>query len=181
MSQATAPKIHEWTGPTGVKFREVAEPSGTYYREGTPRAVIDALERARKDGSRIRLFLGDKDTGAGWNDENDVTGRVGRTMGHITSPILLANARSMGGGIILTDCIVRLLVDGKEVYRHPLYKDPVITLEPYDGPPILVKGNDVCIPALTVGKIDGKEHAKFTSRAKAERWKAFMEGKRMGK
>ena len=177
----TAPKVFERKAADGSGdiLRDIAEPSGTYYRAGTPRIVIDALERARANRSRIRLFTGDGETGASWHDENDVTGLVGRTTGGTHgyhSPILLANDRSMGGGIILTDCIVRLMVDGREVYRHPKYQDPVITL--HDVAPITIPNGKT----LTVqARIDGKEWANFATLKQAERWKAFMEGKRMSK
>lgn len=171
---ATTPKIHEWTGPTGVFFREIQEPSGTYYREGTPRAVISALEIQRVAGNRVRFFLGDPETGAQWHEENEVSGYVGRTTGEIKMAILLETKNSSGGGIIMTDNILRLLVDGREVYRHPKYVDAKITLHNIE--PIKVPSG----PALTVRvDIDGNEWANFSARTKAERWKAFMEGKRM--
>lgn len=159
---------HEWTGPTGVKFVDVMEPSGVYYRDTTPRPVIDALERARKSwGSRVRLFYGDKQTGRDWGEENDVTGRVGRTGGRIPVPILLHNSRSIGGGAILCENIVRLIVDGREVYRHPHYHQPAYA--------ILFNSKGASVLA------DGQHVASFDSKPQAERWIAFMTGRRMTK
>jgi hypothetical protein len=185
--KAENPQVHEWTGPTGVKFREVREPSGTYYHDTTPRLVIDALEHARENGHRVRLFTGDTNTGKQWFDEYDVCGTVGRSMGPIKTPLLIANSRSTGGGAILTDCIVRLLVNGREVYRHPKYKTPVFSIReigPDEMPP-----TDRCYPKHSLrsmgythaADIDGKNHANFKSLAKAQRWVEFMQGKRMCK
>lgn len=167
----TAPRIHEWTGPTGVHFREVAEPSGVYYREGTPREVVSALEKAIKNRSRIRLFLGDNKTGKGWNEENDVVGLVSNSMGPIKTPILLANERANSGGAILVDCIVCLFVDGREVYRHPNFTMPSIRIAHEGVYP------DVPIAAY----VDGEKNpsARFASMQKAQRWVDFMTGKRM--
>jgi hypothetical protein len=124
MEKGKTTDVHEWTGPTGVKFREVREPSGTFYRDSTPRAVIDALEVARMRGQRVRLFLGNRETGQDWCEENDVTGYIGRSTGPIRVALLLPKRTSRGGGAILVDSIVRLIVAGVEVYRHPEYNAP---------------------------------------------------------
>jgi len=168
-----APDIYEWTGPTGVKFREIKQPSGTYYQDTTQAAVINALERARTTHTRIRLFLGDTKTGRDWLEEWDVTGYVGRTMGPIKAPILLRNSRSTGGGIISTDCILRLIVDGREVYRHPKYRLPIIEI---GCSPVNVNQ-----PRRYYAKVNGELHARFKTEAQAKRWAAFMLGERMAK
>ncbi len=172
------PDVYEWTGPTGVHFRDIREPSGTYYREGTPRAVVDALESAMHSDARVRLFLGDKETGKDWCDEYDVAGRVGRTMGPICAPILLHSQRSIGGGIILTDCIVRLMVNGREVYRHPKYTAPEYTVHAIER-------------GAKIGKVDLREAgytctvegtgANFKTAKQAHRYAAFMRGERASK
>lgn len=177
-TNTNGPAVHEWTGPQGYKFRDVREPSGTYYRDTTPRAVVDALERARVNGRRVRLFLGDSKTGLDWGEENDVCGKIGRSTGEICIPLMIANSRSMGGDAILCDCIVRLLVDGREVYRHPTYSAPEYTVSEIQ-------------PGAMVGTVDlraqGYTHtvsgsgANFKSQSKAERYAAFMRGDRAGK
>src|SRR3990172_10334999 len=72
----------------------------------------------------VRLFYGDKETGRDWGEEYDITGTVGRSTG--TEPIflLINNKRCYGGPAILTDSIVRMFVDRREVYVHPLYNQP---------------------------------------------------------
>jgi len=88
-------------------------------------------------------------------------------MGPIKVPLLLHNRTSHGGGAILCDCIVRLIVNFREVYRHPEYKVPEFTIHSGDG-------------KLWVRE-DGKDHASFNTREQAERWIAFMQGARMTK
>jgi len=164
-------KIHEWTGPTGKKFRDIADLSFTYYRDTTPRAVIDAIEHARETRARVRLFYGDAETGRDWGESYDVTGRVGRSMGLIKIPLLIPTSRSMGGPAILCDCIVRLIVAGREVYRHPNYHQPEYTIR-HEGPGDLRKRVYA----------DGKTNiANFRTQRQAERWIAFMKGERMNK
>lgn len=158
----------------------------TNYKPETPAAVREALENARTSRARVRLFYGDTDSdtfekvhgrkpepGASWYDENDVSGYVGRSTGQKPIPLLVANSRSMGGTSILDGCIVRLMVNGREVYRHPGYRDPVIHIEH--------ENKHANIPWAAT--IEGKPGpwARFATKAKAERWAAFMRGERMAK
>ena len=63
----------------------------TYFSPGTAPEVIKLLERYRKDGERqLRLWLGDPSTGRDWCDEYDVVGRIGRSMGPVRVPLLIA-------------------------------------------------------------------------------------------
>jgi hypothetical protein len=168
MNNDSSPPVHEWTGPTGVKFRDVREPSGTYYHDTTPRKVIDALEHAMRTRARVRLFYGDAKTGRDWLQEWNVTGRVGRSMGPIKIPLLLSSSRSIGGGAILTDSIVRMFVGRVEVYRHPKYKVPTVN----------ITGNNPWH-----AWVNGQVHASasFNTYEKARRWAAFMRGERLAK
>jgi hypothetical protein len=145
---------------------------GTTYKDDTPQEVVEALERARNTGKRIRLFYGDSETGRDWQEEWSVTGTVGRSTGRLKIPLIIANRRSMGGPGILDDCIVRLYVDGREVYRHFKYNQPEYEILPYSRRHM---------PAPFRVLADGKLHARFKSRLAAERWVSFMRGERMGK
>ena len=178
---ANPPAVYNWTGPTGVKFVDVREPSGTYYRNTTPRQVIDVLERAMSNHTRIRLFYG-KNNGKCWHEENDVCGYVGRSSGPIKCALLIANNRSSGGGAILTDRIVKIMdrkptaYNSGVLYEHPKFDNGRFSLscvEEYN--PLFSKGYRYHV------RINGKEHANFKTLAKAQRWIDFMQGKRMGK
>ena len=171
-TEQTTAQVYERASATdpGKILRDSAEPSGTYYREGTPRAVINALETARQTGARIRLFYGDHETGASWNEENDVTGTVSRSTGAIKTPLLVASARSFGGGCILTDCIVCLHVNGREVYRSKLYKHTRFAIQ---------SGFDQKYPVEVLAR--GSIHARFQTEKKAARYIDFVSGKRAAK
>ena len=129
-----------------------------------------ALAALAGTGRRVRLFYGDPATGRDWGDENDVTGYVGRSTGTDKVPLLLATPRSTGGGAILVSSVLRMLVDGCEIYCHALYTAPV--WEPREGAepglPCEVWRDDWTV-------------ARFKSPAARERWLAFMRGERATK
>ena len=98
--------------------------NGTSYDERTSQKVIDILEQSRTNDLRIELDYGDVKTGKSWGETHDITGTIGRSTGTIKIPILVHNCRSVGGGGVLDDCIIRIRESkGKQVlYQHPNYK-----------------------------------------------------------
>lgn len=141
----------------------------TYYNENTPESVKRGLEYARVNRLRVRLFYGDVKTGRDWFEENDVCGYVGRSNGQCKVPLLIHNSRSLGGGAIMTDCIVRMFVDGRQVYKHPKYRvEFKHIIESKHEYPFQVMAN-------------GETIARFKTAKQAERWVSFMRGHRMGK
>lgn len=154
--------------------------NGTTYEATTPAGVIAALESARISGQRVRIFYGDAVTGCTWNAENDVTGTIGRSTGAQKAALLINNARSTGGGAILTACIVHMIdVKTKRVlYTHKLFKMPQAQI---------VDSTAACWPRSQPAqythavKLDGVLHAYFTSRVSAARYAAFMTGLRGAK
>jgi hypothetical protein len=93
---------------------------GTWFNPGTDPAVKRVLEAYRRSGARIRITLGDRETGRQWGDGPE-TGAIGRSTGPLKAPLLLRTRRSTGGEAILTACIVRLedAATGRDLYRHP--------------------------------------------------------------
>lgn len=152
---------------------------GTYYHEETPAPVVAILEESRRTGRRIRLHYGDRDTGRDWLEEHDVTGSVGRSMGPLKVPLMIHNARSHGGGAILTDCIVRIrdASGGRDLWRHPIYhagKATVREISPdemvswhRDKPPVSLRSM-----GYTHGvDVEGRGHeANFKSEKAARSW-----------
>lgn len=101
------------------------------YHLETPKEVINVLENCRKNRIRVKVYLGDIKTGRDWNEENDVTGYIGLSKGsEARFPILVHNERSMGGGSLMDDCILKIKESkGKRVlYCNPIYKAPVIEI-----------------------------------------------------
>jgi len=100
--------------------------NGTTYNSETPQKVVDVLERARARGTRLRLVLGDAETGESWHATHMVTGTVGRSMGPMKVPLMIASPRSLGGPAILDHCVIGVRhanrKNGGWLYRHPKYK-----------------------------------------------------------
>lgn len=106
--------------PAGRQYK-VAE-SGTAYHLDTPDDLIMILERLRESRERITVDYGDVNTGQSWNEEFDITGRIGRSSGSIKIPLLVHNARSYGGGGLLDNCILSIKhsnkTNGGYIYRR---------------------------------------------------------------
>lgn len=109
------------TGSKGTKYKKL--PNGTCYTEKTSDEMIKLLETIRENGTRCRFHWGDTETGRDWIDSYNVRGHIGRSTGSIMIPLLIHNSRSLGGGALFTDNIVRIKTTkgGKELYRHPTY------------------------------------------------------------
>lgn len=95
--------------------------NGTHYTEGTDPQVVRILESYRGSDSRLVVYYGDRETGRMWGDKE--SGYVGRSTGRTPIPLIVANSRSMGGGGILTDCVVRIeTARGKRVlWQHEAF------------------------------------------------------------
>lgn len=137
--------------------------------------LIDALLRAWKYKFRIRIWYGDRQTGRSWNEEYDVTGKVGRTTGDIKIPILVHNSRSWGGGAILVGSIIR--IDDIEDKRA-IFKTDNFHVEEMN-----VCSNDSLELPWKVEKLDEETEqwqtqACFKTEIQAQKYVDFMEGKR---
>ena len=98
--------------------------NGTHYHDKTPQDVIDVLERVRANQWRIRVHYGNPFTGQDWNESYDVSGRIGRSMGPVKVPLLIHNARSLGGPAMLDQHIVRIRFANKQHSNYDLYCHP---------------------------------------------------------
>lgn len=147
--------------------------SGTYYDADAPDAVIMALESARRSGRRVRLFIGDPATGKAWQEEYDVCGRVSRTMGPVKAPLLINNARSLGGGIIGAANVVAIIdAPGHFLYKHPSFYSGTFKAVASDLP----EYKSAAVDVETGGIV-----ARFKHETGARRWVDFMHGQRMSK
>jgi hypothetical protein len=125
--------VYEWhqaskTNPEDIIIYQES-PQGTFFKKDTPQKVKDILDRFRGTTTRLFIDTGDSTTGQSWGECYDVQGRIGRSMGLVKVPLLLANSRSTGGGAILDACIVRIKFTGKhgkELYRYPTYQPPKV-------------------------------------------------------
>jgi hypothetical protein len=142
--------------------------NGTSYHAETPAAVIEVLERARQNRTRIHISYGDTGTGKDWLEEFDAHGYAARSMGPVKVPLLIANRRSIGGGAMLDHCIVRIRssAGGRVLYQHPAYHFGTFAIRPKAEPVTLPGGRTLKIDVIR----DGELHAAFESMEKARRW-----------
>lgn len=142
--------------------------NGTSYHIETPAAVVEWLERARLNRIRLHVSYGDAVTGKDWLEEFDITGYVGRSMGPVKVPLLIANRRSTGGGAMLDHCIVRIResAGGRILYQHPAYHFGTLAIRQKAEPVTLPDGRTLNIDVVR----DGELHAAFESMDKARRW-----------
>lgn len=142
--------------------------NGTSYHVETPTAVIEVLERARQNRTRLHISYGDRTSGLDWLEEFDAHGYVARSIGPIKVPLLVANRRSMGGGAILDHCIVRIRTSagGRILYQHPAYHFGNLAIRPKVEPVTLPDGRTLNIDVIR----DGQLHAAFENVEKARRW-----------
>lgn len=142
--------------------------NGTSFDERTPDEVIRVLESARQNRTRLHISLGDTASGRDWLEEFETHGYVGRSMGPVKVPLLVANTRSLGGGSILAHCIVRVResAGGRVLYQHPDYHHGTLEIRQKNEPVTLLDGRTLTVDVLR----DGEFHASFESIEKARRW-----------
>lgn len=148
--------------------------SGMFFKHDTPPEVTRQIECAKRGGYRVRLYLGDQQTGRCWMEEWDTTGRVSCSMGPMRVPILIRTRRSMGGGAISTSCIVAIQRGLRWLYRHPTFHMPTMEVVRKETPVEGGRGKTLTHDVL----LDGKEHAAFESEERAAKWCEFMRGER---
>lgn len=145
--------------------------NGTCYHAETKQEIVDILENARLNETRIRVFLGDVKTGKCWNEENDVVGTIGRSTGLIKIPLLIANKRSTGGGALLDDCIIKIITKDRVLYEHEKFN--------FGGTFFCTKSDLPDYKEMV--KLDGEVIAYFKKDGQAKRYVNFITGARFSK
>ncbi len=80
--------------------------NGTYYHINTPDNLIEILERCRANRTRLLFDFGNTETKVSWGEIYDISGRIGRSTGPKSIPLLIHNTRSTGGGALSTNHIL---------------------------------------------------------------------------
>lgn len=84
-----------------------------------PQDLNNKLLELHLSGERVILDYGNRLTGESWNEEFDITGRIGRSTGSIPIPILVHNRNSTGGGALLDGSIISIK---SSKGKRPLWK-----------------------------------------------------------
>lgn len=120
---------HASGGETTYQLIEGAKDMPIAYHYSTDSEVINALERARKNKTRVRIYLGNTATGECWNEEHDIFGYIGLSKGREAYfPILVHNTNSFGGGSLLDHCIIKIKESngGRVLYQNKKFIQSII-------------------------------------------------------
>lgn len=146
-------------------------PDGTHFHPDTPIALVEVLERCRRDNTKVRLFIGDRETGKTWDEERDVAGTIGRSIGPCKVP-LIGHPQSIGGPHLLDHCVLAVLVGhGLYAWKAPNFDngDWTVTTHPQ------FLGDRHVAASLRDGELIGRHRTMRCAR----RFVAFMSGHRM--
>jgi hypothetical protein len=100
--------------------------NGISFHAETPQRVCNILANYCGNlNQRVRIFYGDIKTGKDWLECHDSIGYVGKSCGKVSVPLLLIRKDSTGGCAISDDCIVKITIDKKVVYKHSNYYCPI--------------------------------------------------------
>jgi len=153
--------------------KEYRERYGMHWDIRTPLEVIAVLETARSNRTRLHISLGHTNNDEGklgldWLEEHMHHGYIGRSTGTVKIPLLVNNARSMGGPGLLDHCIVRIRTSAgirTVLWQHPNYHHGKVTIHRKPIPLEYPGG------VLTVEvRRDGQEQAAFKDMASARRY-----------
>lgn len=152
------------------KIYQVSD-SGTCYDLETSQEVINILESLYDHReTRIRVWYGEN--GKSWDEENDVTGYLGRSTGMIKVPLLINNKKSYGGVALLDAYIVKIV---NTRTKRTLYQHPKFTQGKF-----AVTDSDLKEYQANVNR-EGEIYARCKSLANAQRLADFMNGLRFAK
>jgi hypothetical protein len=139
--------------------------SGTYYSNETPDELIRVLDSIRGTHQRVKIYLGDKNTGRDWMEEDGKVGKIGRSTGTVKVPLLIKTINSHGGEAILDDCIVKIVTSpatsARTLYQHPFYYQPEME--------IIGEGLPDKPEYTHIVRIGGETYSRHTSMRSAQR------------
>lgn len=143
-----------------------------HFKPGTCPLLQHAIEGAFLTNKRVRIWLGDPETGEVWDEEFDVIGKIGRSCGDQQVPLLIHNSRSTCGRAILVDRILQMkdTKTGAVLYKHENMKTLEYTTKSADE-----LGYDVYNDRTKTLV------ARFKTYEKANRYEGFMRGSRFSK
>ena len=136
--------------------------------------LINSILHCYNSRYRVRLWSCGDD-GIAWEEEFDVTGRIGKSCGNrFKIPLLIHDSRSYGGGAILTGRIGRIdiIASHRTIYKKDNFKIPEYKI---------ISDSNTEYPYSVYRKDEnGEWHntASFKKESQAIRWIDFMTGRR---
>lgn len=163
--------IERRTHETKTDIRAYDVVNDTWYDAGTDPDLLQTLEIVRKNNWRvliskgyssevirdryIRYFTPPEEpapVGVNWIEQFECTGYISRCRGGLKRPLILFNSRTRYGGTLSSDCIVRVMRGNQVLWRHPRYREPIVTSRMTD---------DLEYPAELI--VDGKVQCRFAT------------------
>lgn len=143
---------------------------GAWYAGSAPPEVIDILRRAYPHRFRLHIHSGNDQTGEDWISDFESRGTIGRSHGVEPVPLIISSTRSMGGGPVYGDSIVRIRTAplGRELYRHPTYHHQPIRVLPLPEP--LASGSRSLTHEVRWGQPGEGAARRFFSEKAARQW-----------
>jgi hypothetical protein len=131
----------------------------TYFDPATDPRAARVLEDSRKRERKVRLILGNTDTGESWLDEYDVVGRIGRSTGQLKVPLLIEPGAD-GGPAILTACLLAIVDwdSGKFLFRHASFRAPDLAIRAAQNGTLrweVLRGDEVIARFADIGQAGG--------------------------
>lgn len=144
------------------------------FHPSTPPLLISLINHVYQNKYRVHISYGDPDTGFDELTEFEAFGRIGRSTGTHPIPLVIHNERSMGGGSLQTERIVRLRhTHGAVLWEHDAYHYGRIEIRALPDGEFIRGAHGVC----TVGKTynvqvlrDGEEYRRFRYLKDATAW-----------
>lgn len=159
---------------TGMIFADYTRAD---YTKTVNRELMETVHKCYTEHRRIRIWLGDTETGKAWNEEYNVTGYVGLSRGKVKVPLLINNVRSCSGFPVLVHCLVRI-DDIKS--RKTLWKTDNFHVEEMTILTIRENSDKATLYTWEVWQ-SGNNIANFKKKDQAERYVAFLKGERYSK
>jgi hypothetical protein len=120
--------------------------NGTYFHKDTPAELARILSGLIHTDTRVRVFLGDYNTGREWGEEFETVGYIGRSTGTRPIALLVHNKRSLGGGALLDDHILKLVETRarRVLWQHPNFKPSILTAREAESLRAYMAGERFC-------------------------------------
>ena len=115
-------------------MKNYTETNGIFFPDGTPMGVREAITNAYLNRRKVKIYCGNTKTGRTWNEEHDTIGTISLSSGPTKVSLLIATSRSVGGGEIMTDSILRIrdFKSGIDLYRASNYVQSTYEIVPSD-------------------------------------------------
>lgn len=97
--------------------------------------LCEVINNLHLNGHRVKLNYGNTETGKSWFEVYDTIGTIGRSTGINKIPLLIKTTRSIGGGEISVNSILKItdLTTNRVIYVHERFQPSKIDIVIEEG------------------------------------------------